>query len=115
VPESRLTWISAGLGVMWASETLPEISLGPFARVGYGAATASHVRVGGVAHDVGGFVTTLGASAQLRAALAEDWDLWLGFDLGYTPVGVVFLAAATSGGGMAELTLALRAGLGLRF
>lgn len=88
--------------------------MGPYVRLGYAAATASHVRAGAAAHGGGGFLASAGLSALLRAELAGAWDFWFGFDVGYAFSGVVFQAGQAEATGLAELALALRVGVGLR-
>jgi hypothetical protein len=111
----HLMWLSAGVAVMWASLTRPELSVGPYARVGYASATATPQRAGTKIFSGGSFVTALGLSALLRAELRAGWDAWFGVDVGYVPSGVVFLADASRSAGMAEVTMAARAGIGLHF
>jgi hypothetical protein len=60
----------------------------------------------------GSFLTALGVAALLRAEISQGLDIWAGFDLGYVPSGVVFLADLSRTAGMAEVTAALHAGVG---
>jgi hypothetical protein len=88
--------------------------MGPYVRLGYATATASRLRAGAAAHGGGGFLASAGLSALLRAELAGAWDFWFGFDVGYAFSGVVFQAGKSEAAALADLTLALRVGVGLR-
>jgi hypothetical protein len=112
VANMHMYWLSAGVSVLWSSSTRPELSVGPFAHVGYGVATASHVRPDTGQDDGGGPIAAFGIATLLRAPVSADLDLWAGFDLGYVPIGVVFLADQNRTAGMAEITLSARAGIG---
>jgi hypothetical protein len=115
VAKMHMYWLSAGLSVLWSSSTRPELSLGPFAHIGYGVATASNVRADQVQRDGGGPIAAFGIATLLRAAVSADLDLWAGFDLGYVPIGVVFLADQNRTAGMAEISMSARAGIGFGF
>ena len=106
-------WISAGLGVMWATETVPELSIGPYLRAGRSMATATDLRTGYKGHDQGRFVACAGVAAILRASISPKLSAFVGLDLGYTPSGVVFYATQIHAAGMAGITVAARLGLGL--
>jgi hypothetical protein len=110
----NLYWFTGGAGIEWHSATSPELSLGPYARVGYALAHAKVSRAGYTGKSVSGLVAVVGASATLRAPLSHKLDAQLGLDLGYAPVGVVFLADLSRSAGMAAVTLAARVGLALR-
>jgi hypothetical protein len=106
-------WISGGLGVMWATESMPELSIGPYLRAGYARATPTDLRAGFSGDDQGRFVACAGVAALLRANLGPNMSAVVGLDLGYTPSGVVFYAGQNQLAGMADITLGARVGLGL--
>jgi hypothetical protein len=114
IARATLFSLSGGLTLMWASATRPELSVGPFVRVGYGLARGESERQGTPSSD-GSVIAALGVAASLRAAVAAGLDVWAGADLGYVPVGVLFLVDRARLGGMAEVTLSLRAGVGRSF
>ena len=60
----------------------------------------------------GGVLATFGMLALLRAAVARGVDIWAGFDVGYVPGGVLFLADLSRVAGMAEVTMSARVGVG---
>ncbi len=106
-----LYWFTAGAGLEWVTHSQPQLSLGPFARVGYAIAHASVVRSGFTGKSESGLVSVIGVAATLRAALTSRIDALVGLDLGYMPSGVVFLADLSRSAGMAEVTLAARIGV----
>jgi hypothetical protein len=115
IADVSLFWVTGGLAVLWTSATRPELSVGPFASFGYGVASGRARRTGYSSYSDGGFVSAIGATALLRAAVTSRVDLWAGMDFGYLPSGVLFLADQARLAGMAEVTVSVRAGLGLGF
>jgi hypothetical protein len=109
----HLYWLTGGLGIAWASGTLPELSVGPFVRAGYALASAESEREGVSAHSVGGAVSALGLRAELLAPLSSSWAALFAFEGGYMPHGVVFLSDRDRTTGMAEVALAMRIGVAL--
>jgi len=109
----HLYWLTGGVGVAWASSTLPELSVGPFVRAGYALASAESLRESVVPHSVGGPVSVLGLRAELLAPLSSFWAAFFALDGGYMPHGVVFLSDRDRTTGMAEVTLAMRVGIAL--
>lgn len=103
---------SAGLAALWAASSQPELSFGPYARVGYGLANVTRQRAGYTSHTDGSFLTAVGVSAWLRGEISPGFSIWAGFDLGYVPSGVVFLADLSRTAGMADVTIALHTGIG---
>jgi hypothetical protein len=110
-----LRWIAGGATLLWASTLRPELSIGPFFRLGYAAAKGKSERNDYTAKDEGSVVSALGLSALLRAETSRDFDLWFGLDIGYVLNGVVFLADLSRPGGMADMTVGARLGASFEF
>jgi hypothetical protein len=114
IANMHLWWLTAGAGLEWVSTTDPELALGPYVRAGYAVADTDAERTGFTGRSKSGFVSVVGVSASLRAALTKSLDAVAGLDLGYVPNGVVFLADLSRTAGMADVTLAARIGVAIR-
>jgi hypothetical protein len=108
----HMFWFSGGLSALWASGSQPELSFGPYARLGYGLANVTAQRAGYITRSAGSFLTAVGVATWLRGKISPELSIWAGFDLGYVPNGVVFLADLSRTAGMAEVTIALHTGIG---
>lgn len=115
IADYSLTWLTGGVMLLWASATRPELSIGPFGRIGYAWARGTSHRDGYTVGHEGGLVSALGLAALLRAPISASVQLSFGVDFGYVPNGVVFLADLARTAGMAEVTLAARAGADVSF
>ena len=107
----HLYWLAGGVGLGWSTPTLPELEIGPRVQAGAGLVDASARQDGASAHDEAGFVLCTLIEASLRLPLADGVWARIALDLGYAPVGVVFLAGQSRLLGMADTSFGLRTGL----
>ena len=105
-----LYWLTGGAMLLWASTPRPELSIGPFVRLGYAAANGKSLRSDYTATHEGGFASAFGLAALLRAVTSRAFGLWLGLDIGYVVNGIVFLAGLSRPAGIADITVATRIG-----
>ena len=113
VADVRLYWLSAGIGATWATETLPELGIGPYARFGYARADVQldSSFTGYPARDASSFVAVIGVQAQLRAALSARTFVLIAWDLGYAVGGVSFVGLRQPWASLADLCIGLRLGV----
>jgi hypothetical protein len=108
----HLYWLAGGIGLGWSTRGVPELELGPRVQAGVGLVDASAEQAAATANDDAGFVLCALVAASLRLPLSDGLQAKIGLDVGYAPVGVVFLAGQARLLGMADTTFALQIGLG---
>jgi hypothetical protein len=108
----NLYWLAGGLGLAWLAAGSPAFELGPRVLAGFALADADIERTGATASSESGFVLALLLAATARWSLGASAHAVLGAEIGYTPVGVVFLGDQARLSGMADTTFALRIGTG---
>lgn len=108
----NLYWLAGGLGLAWLAAGSPAFELGPRVLAGFALADADIERTGATGSSESGFVLALLLAATARWSLGASAHAVLGAELGYTPVGVVFLGDQARLSGMADTTFALRIGTG---
>lgn len=106
-----LYWLNAGTGLAWRVGGTPLLEVGPRVQLGYAYADAHVDRSGADAKNEGSLVLSTLAAAALHAGPPDGPWASIGFDLGYTPVGIVFLGDQARLSGMADTTFALRLGV----
>jgi hypothetical protein len=111
---AHLFWFAGGAGLSFVVPGAPELELGPRVLAGYALADVTIERMGAEGKDKGRFALALLANATLRFDVSASLQALLGADLGYAPVGVVFLGDQARLSGMADTTLALRLGAAFR-
>lgn len=108
----NLYWLAGGAGLVWVAPGTPACELGPRVVAGFALADADVDRMGATGTDESGFVLALLLAATARWPLGESTHASIGAELGYTPIGIVFLGDQARLSGMADTTFALRIGVG---
>jgi hypothetical protein len=107
----NLYWITGSAGLAWLAAGSAGFELGPRVIAGYALAAADVERTGARGSDQSGFVLATVLAARARWPLAGGAHAAFGADLGYAPIGVVFLGDQARLAGMADTTFALRIGV----
>ncbi|HKP63100.1 MAG TPA: autotransporter outer membrane beta-barrel domain-containing protein [Polyangiales bacterium] len=108
-------WVGAGLGLYFASESQPELSIGPLLRLAYVRSLTALESDAFTSQEHDGLAFELGVAAWLRVELGSGWDAYVGGELGYLPAGVVFAGGETRAISVEDVLMALRIGVGRRF
>lgn len=112
VGEVGLLWLGAGAGLYWASQTQPELLVGPLLRLAYLHSLTSVDDPDATVTDGDGIAIEMGVGAWMRAALGAGWDGYLGCEIGYVPGAVTFVANDARVISVGDVTMVLRAGFG---
>jgi hypothetical protein len=115
IAELQLLWLSAGTGLYFTSQSLPQLLLGPLIRLAYVRTLTELERDGFTEVDADGYAIELGVGAWLRAELSSHWDGYVGCEIGYVPNGATFVADGTRAISVEGVLIVLRVGVGTRY